>query len=79
MKSNKKLSEAYSFEVEHSKLYKPIFCNFEVVKKNIICCLSRKVSFGQNSEIPILYFCASMKLCTQPAKHVNCLKVFHSS
>ena len=47
--------------------------------RRILCCSSRKVNYGQSSEILILYFCASMKLCIQPAIHANCLKVIGSS
>ena len=42
---------------------------------NGICWSTRKVNIGQNSEIPILYFCASMKLYTQPATYAKCLKI----
>ena len=44
-------------------------------KTNFICCKSKKVNFGQVSEIPILHFCASMKRCTQTTRNAKCLKI----
>ena len=45
------------------------------IKANFICCSSRKANFDQNSEIKGLRFCASMKLCTQPATLAKCPKI----
>ena len=49
------------------------------VKMNFICYSSRKLNFGQISEILGLHFCANMKFRTQPAILGNCLKIIDFS
>ena len=48
-------------------------------KTNFICCSSRKMNFGQTSEILSLHFCVNKELCIQPATIANCLKVIDFS
>ena len=38
----------------------------ETIKKNLICCSSREVNFGEKSEILCQHFCATTKPRTQP-------------
>ena len=45
--------------------------NCRKFKTSFICCSSKKVNISQNSQIPILHLCVSMKLCTQPPRHVG--------
>ena len=63
----------YSFSVY--SVNRRVVIGFEIYDEFYLLFEHRSQYISKNPEIPILYFCASMKLCTQPATNENCQKI----